>query len=233
MRHLLLFLLAWSLPIAAITAADARTEAPHVAVLRLEDALSAFKMYTIGRDKLKKEVAQGQAKIDEIDERLKSLDQRLRLLNPDSDEFGKLQLEFETLKLQEKMMYERGNEQVHRKGAQLIKESYAAMRTILASFCQDHGIKLVHLAPNPDLEGTDSKEIHQALFAQDVLYFDPSLDITDAFIPYLNEHWSAQPAASGGAGTGATTTTTTAPTPAPSPAPGLPPAPAPPAPSVK
>ncbi len=66
-----------------------------------------------------------------------------------------------------------------------MKGCYAAIRASLQAYCPANGIKLVHLAPNPDPEGADNQELNQALMMQSVLYFDPVLDITDAFIPFL------------------------------------------------
>jgi Skp family chaperone for outer membrane proteins len=170
--------------------AEAKPEAPRIAVLRLEDTLTAFKQYTTGMEKLKKEVAEGQAQIKALEDRLQELDSRIQVIKPENPEFAKLTEEFEVTKLKEQIMVKRGNEDIDKRRAGLVKDSYASLRANLTTFCQEKGIKLVHLAPNPDLQAPTNKELNQQLFAQSVLYFDATLDITDAFIPYLNEHWN-------------------------------------------
>lgn len=177
----------------AITAgaADAKPEAPRIAVLRLEEAMLAFKGYNGGMEALKKDVAEGQAQIKKMEEKLQELDSKLQVLQQDSPAFAKTQEEFETLNLRRKMTVERGNQDIARRRAKLLKDGYAGLRVHLKSFCQERGIKLVHLAPNPELQGTDNKELNLQLFTQGVLYYDTTLDITEAFVPYLNERWSA------------------------------------------
>ncbi|MBA3709116.1 MAG: OmpH family outer membrane protein [Planctomycetes bacterium] len=165
-------------------------EAPRIAVLRLEDTLTGFKQYTAGMDRLKKEVAEGQAAIKALEDRLQVLDGQIQVIKPDSPEFLKATEEFEVTKLKEQMMVKRGNEDIDKRRAVLVKEAYTSLRAQLSAFCQERGIKLVHLAPNPELQALTNKELNQQLFAQSVLYYDASLDITDAFIPYLNEHWT-------------------------------------------
>ncbi len=161
-------------------------------MLRLQDTLLGFKMYADGMAKLKQEHAERKAKIESIEERMRDLDGKLQVLNKDSDAYATAALELKSLEVEDKMSAERGTQVLAGKRAALAKESFATMRGILRSFCQDHGIKLVHLAPNADIQGADYHEIDQALMSQTVLYFDPALDITDAFVPYLNEHWAAQ-----------------------------------------
>ncbi|MBA2479642.1 MAG: OmpH family outer membrane protein [Planctomycetes bacterium] len=176
---------------ATVQGAEAKPEAPRIAVLRLEDAMTAFKQYKEGMEKLKKEVAEGQAAIKAMEDRLQELDSRIQVMKPDSADFAKITEEFEVTKLKEQMMVKRGNEDIDRRRANLVRESYASVRAQLSAFCQERGIKLVHLAPNPELQAQNNKELNLQLFAQSVLYYDATLDITDAFIPYLNEHWNA------------------------------------------
>ncbi len=66
-----------------------------------------------------------------------------------------------------------------------------------AASARTSGIKLVHLAPNADIQGADYHEIDQAPMARTVLYFDPALDITDAFVLSTSmSNWAAQAAKS-------------------------------------
>ncbi len=172
-------------------AGSPRGDGPRVAVLRLADVLLGFKMYTDGIAGLKKERDDGQTMIDALQERMKSLDSTLQVLNRDSDLYASDQLEFEQLKVKVKMIAEHGTQLLSNRRANLVRSCYASVRTCLQAYCQANGIKLVHLAPNPDLEGADNQELNQALMMQSVLYYDPALDITDAFIPFLNERWNA------------------------------------------
>jgi Skp family chaperone for outer membrane proteins len=177
-------------------AADNKPEAPRIAVLRLADALPAFKMYSSGMDKLKKDLAEGQAKIKQLEDHLQDLEGKLQVMKKDSPNYKELSEEFEVTKLRGKMLLDNGNDDLSRRHIALMTDVFATLRASLATFCQERGIKLVHLAPRPDLNARDGKELDQALSAQTVLYFDPSLDITDAFVVYLNQQWEANGAKS-------------------------------------
>jgi Skp family chaperone for outer membrane proteins len=194
MRFLVALFLGALLAASPAYGADAGSPAgdgPRVAVLRLADVLLGFKMYTDGIAGLKKDRDDGQTKIDALQERMKSLDGSMQVLNRDSDLYASDQLEFEQLKVKVKMIAEHGTQLLSNRRANLVRSCFASVRTSLQAYCQANGIKLVHLAPNPDLEGADNQELNQALMMQSVLYYDPALDITDAFIPFLNERWNA------------------------------------------
>jgi Skp family chaperone for outer membrane proteins len=174
--------------ITAPVASAADTEAPRIAVLRLYDVMIGFTRYTAGKDKIKADMAGGQAKIHTMEERMDQLHTATDSLKPESDAYAKAELEFEQTKIAVKQMVDRGNADIQAKHMALIKDCYARLHDCLADYCKEKGIKLVHLAPNPDIDAQNPQELSNELFMQDVLYFDPSYDITDAFIPYLNAH---------------------------------------------
>jgi Skp family chaperone for outer membrane proteins len=176
------------LVITAPVASAADSEAPRIAVLRLYDVMVGFTRYTAGKDKIKSDMAGGQAKIHAMEERMDQLKTTTDSLKPESDAYAKAELEFEQTKIAVKQMVDRGNADIQAKHMALIKDCYARLHACLADYCKEKGIKLVHLAPNPDIDAQNPAELSNELFMQDVLYFDPSYDITEAFIPYLNAH---------------------------------------------
>lgn len=179
-------LLALTFPAAQAVEATPKGAAPKIAVLRLEDVLRQSKSYLIGMEGWNKQKAEAQASITAIDEQLKRLDGQLQVLKPDSENFGKLQEELEVLKLKKKVGFDRARAELERRQVALVKDSFKQMRQALAGFCQERGIMLVHLAPDPDLGAPTFNDVVQELGMKTVLYFDPALDVTDAFIAYLN-----------------------------------------------
>ena len=189
MPRLLLALAAFvalTLPTVQAVEATPKGAAPKIAVIRLEDVLRQSKSYLAGMEGWKKQQAEAQASITAIDEQLKRLDGQLQVLKPESENFGKFQEELEVLKLKKKVGYDRARAELERRQVALVKESFRQMRQALAAFCQERGIMLVHLAPDPDLGAPTFNEVQLELGLKSVLYFDPSLDVTDAFVTYLN-----------------------------------------------
>ena len=188
MRRLLAALLLLAvLPLAHLAAADIpKSAAPKIAVLRLEEVLRQSKVYVAGMELWKKKQAEAQAAMVAIDEQIGRLQGQLQVLKPDSENYAKFSEELEILKLKKKMAYDAARAALERSQVALVKDAYHQMRTALGSFCQERGIMLVHLAPDPDLGAPTFNEVQLELGLKSVLWYDASLDITDSFVQYLN-----------------------------------------------
>ncbi len=174
----------WCAP--AAQAGDAA--APKIAVLRLEDLMGSAKVFTIGMDKVKKSGAEANAQVKAMDEDLQKLEGQMQVLKQGSPKFSEANEAFETLKLKRKLFIDRVTADIDHTRVVLIRQVFAGMREKLAAFCKERGIMIVHLAPNPDLGAPSATEIQVQLGFQTVLYFDPSTDITDAFLAYLDKN---------------------------------------------
>jgi Skp family chaperone for outer membrane proteins len=180
------FLIAAFLTFAGMSAGQAADAAPKIAVLRLEEVLRKSKSYADGMEGWKKQQAEAQALIAGIDEQLKQLEGQLQVIKSDNENYAKFQEQFEVLKLKKKISYERARGELERHQVALVKEAYRQVHASLQSFAQERGIMLVHLAPDPDLGAPTFNEVQLELGLKSVLFYDPSLDITDAFIQFLN-----------------------------------------------
>ena len=176
----------------SLTAAEvAKPAAPKIGVLRLEEVLRQSKTYLSGMDGWKKAQAEAQANITAIDEQIKRLEGQLQVINQQSENFAKFQEELEILKLKKKIGFERARAELEKRQVALVKDAYRQMHTALGSYCQERGIMLVHLAPDPELGAPSFNEVQLELGLKSVLYFDPSLDITESFVQFLNSDRAA------------------------------------------
>ena len=176
----------------SLTAAEvAKPAAPKIGVLRLEEVLRQSKTYLSGMDGWKKAQAEAQANITAIDEQIKRLEGQLQVINQQSENFAKFQEELEMLKLKKKIGFERARAELEKRQVALVKDAYRQMHTALGSYCQERGIMLVHLAPDPELGAPSFNEVQLELGLKSVLYFDPSLDITESFVQFLNSDRAA------------------------------------------
>jgi len=171
----------------------AKPAAPKIGVLRLEEVLRQSKTYLAGMDGWKKAQAEAQANITAIDEQIKRLDGQIQVVNQQSENFAKFQEELETLKLKKKLGFDRARAELEKRQVALVKDAYRQMHTALANYCQERGIMLVHLAPDPELGAPSFNEVQLELGLKSVLYFDPSLDITESFVQYLNSDGANKP----------------------------------------
>ncbi len=175
-----------------IHAAEAgKVAAPKIGVLRLEEVLRQSKAYLAGMEGWKKAEAEARTAIAAIDEQLKRLDGQIQVINQQNENFAKFQEEIETLKLKKKLGLDRARAELERRQVGLVKDAYRQMRAALTTYCQERGIMLVHLAPDPELGSPNFNEVQLELGLKSVLYFDPSLDITESFVQYLNSDAAA------------------------------------------
>lgn len=185
-----------SVPLAA---ADAGRPAPKIGVLRLAEVLNGAKLYRDGTDQLKRDDAEFRAELKKMDERLQQLDGQLQVLTPASDKYASIQEEFETLKLKRKLSAERASADIQRKHVALVKRTHRALRAALRAFCEERGVMLVLLAPNPELTAPTLQDVQLEMGLQSVLYYEPSNDITEAFLPFFNARGEAPAAPAAGA----------------------------------
>ena len=93
--------------------------------------------------------------------------------------------------------------------AEAVVSSYEEIHAQLKRFAGEKGLKLVFQLPPGKLQTSSMQELLMQLGQQGVLYAEPALDITEAFLAYLNAQVAAEgaapapaPAAATGPGTG-------------------------------
>lgn len=188
MRLLLIMLFACC---TAGIAAENVAAGPTIACLRLEEVIRTCKQYASRTETLSQEQGEAKKALKEMDEQLQQLDNQLKVLSRTNERFPKVQEDFEVLKLRQKLYAERAQTGIERRHVAIIKETYAALRQLLKEFCKERGIKLVHLAPNPDLKAPSMMEVQLELGLQSVLFADENLDITVDFIAFVNGKFAA------------------------------------------
>lgn len=178
-------------------AAEAKpTAAVRIAVLRLDETIRNSKFYLTRLEQLKKDQAEAQAALKKMEEQLQAYDNQLQVLSQGSDKFVQIQEELETTKVKRELLVKRTKGGLDRRHGVLLKETFDQLRGHLKEYCKEQGIMLVTLAPNPELVAPNSTDVQMQLGLQTSLYFDPSLDITEAFIAFANGR-SASDAATG------------------------------------
>jgi Skp family chaperone for outer membrane proteins len=165
---------------------------PRIAVLRLDEAIRNSKLYSTRLEALRKEKTDAESQLKQMDEQLQQLDNGLQGLNPTNDRYAKMSEDFEVLKLKRKMVADRARGDLDRRHAQLLKQTYDSLRGQLKDYARDNGIGLVELVPNAELQAASSTDVQLQLGLQSVLYYDPALDITEAFIGYANGRFAAE-----------------------------------------
>ena len=176
---------------AAIVPATASVSGPDQAVLRLDEVIKNSKLYQVKYEQLKREQGEVEAQLKQMGEQLATLNGKLEVLSPTSEKFALTEEEFQVLKVKRELLTKRAGKFLDRSHGALLKECYAVLRGHLAAFAKERRIKLVVMAPNPDLPNGSSNELLMQLGMQSALYYDAALDITEPFIVFANSRFAA------------------------------------------
>lgn len=180
MRHLLIALLCT----ASLVAADGPSGA--IAVVNLEVVLNHAKLFTARLERVKKEGAEAERQLDEMDKQEKVMKAQLDLLSKSKPEYAQLVERLEIARLQRKLFTERTRVSLERSQAEAVASSYAEIQAQLKLFAGEKGLKLVFQLPPGKLPTSSMQELLMQLGQQGVLYAEPALDITDVFLAHLN-----------------------------------------------
>jgi Skp family chaperone for outer membrane proteins len=189
---LLLVLCACTVSTFAGDAGASPTSGPDYAVLRLDEALRTSKVYLARLDQLKKDKGEVDAHLKQMEEQLQKLNGSLEVLSPLSEKFAQAQEEREVLKVKSELLAKRSRALLDRRHGALLKETFDVLRGHLAAFAKERRIRLITLAPNPEMPNGGSNDILMQLGMQTALYYDKSIDITDDFIAFANGRYAAE-----------------------------------------
>jgi len=187
MRHLLIAL------ICCCVSGLAAGEGPSgsIAVVNLEAVLNNAKLFTARLERVKKEGAEAERQLDDMDKQEKAIKAQLDLMSKSKPEFAQLQEKLEISRLQRKLFTERTRTSLERSQAEAVAASYEDIRGQLKVFAGEHGLKLVLQLPPGKLPTASMQELLMQLGQQSVLYADPALDVTEAFLAYVNARFAA------------------------------------------
>ena len=177
----LFVLCAMSLSFMSLSAPSAETKGPDIAVLRLDEVIRNSKLYLARVDQLKKDKAEAEAQLKQMEEQLQALENKLQVLSPTSEKFAQAQEDLEVIKVKRELLVKR---------VKFLLERRHVARGHLSAFAKERSIRLVTLAPNPDLPNLSSNDMQMQLGLQVALYYDSSLDITEAFIAFANSRYT-------------------------------------------
>jgi Skp family chaperone for outer membrane proteins len=169
----------------ALVAAEPATSAPKIAVLRLEEVLNQSRPWQEAQVVWKQAKADIEKQLGEMEEAIKQREGQLQILKPESEQYPRIQEEVETLKLRRKMKIDRFRADLDRKRLVVVRTSFTGLMEKLKQFCQEKGVKIVHLQPSMELNAPNAADVLMELATKSVLYADPETDITEAFLRYL------------------------------------------------
>jgi Skp family chaperone for outer membrane proteins len=190
-----------------------------IAVVSLEAIFNNYKPFMLGEEGLHKESQQFGDKMGEFDEQLKQLDNSLHAVKENDPRHPKLEEDFETLKVKQKLFSEHFRTIYSAHAIELADKTFQKLGKLLEEYAHENGIMVVEQALKPSAHGRTIDDVLNQIEQHAVLYADPSLDITKPFLAYVNDRYAAEAAQSPTPPPVTDPGTTATPTPAPNSAP--------------
>jgi len=190
-RNILMLLLALVAASAgALPAAEEESEgatAPRVGVLYLERVFDESRLVEMRSDELRQAGGAVKAQVDQLNQEIDRKQSELSTYHSSTEKHQALKDEIELLALRRKLYVERHKERLDVMELNLLRQSYLDIRLLLNEYCDKQGIAMVFLAPSGNLQASRPEQLQLRLATQNILYHRAGLDITDAFLAYLDE----------------------------------------------
>ncbi len=166
---------------------------PVVALVNLERVLNNLDELQARNAELQAWVDERQKTIRELEAQVKDKVTRLQILPPDSPEYARLQEEALRTRVDAEFQAKFRDEMLSRKQGQVNRALFDKVRDGLRRFSEQRGYNLV-LSHDGDIEilGEEGNlAVTRQIAARRILYTDPSLDVSDELLQFLNNEWKA------------------------------------------
>ncbi|HUS48179.1 MAG TPA: OmpH family outer membrane protein [Phycisphaerae bacterium] len=121
----------------------------------------------------------------------KDLEQELRGLDPESDQYEKRQVELEKMRADNDNWWQLQERQLQRWYVKVTKEVYQKIIVAVAQVADERGAQLVLYKSHLGLVGQDVTLVMEQISRRSVLYSESSVDVTAAVLTRLNDQYHA------------------------------------------
>jgi len=132
---------------------------------------------------------------EKIEKANRSLQEELK---PGTDEFRARRKQIALMEAELQWFVESEGQKVEKGLAESLRSIYADIQTVVREIAQEKGVDIVLAADQLPAETPDSaNQVRQHILLQKVLFWNPSVDLTDEVITRLNTRYKASAPASG------------------------------------
>lgn len=135
-----------------------------------------------------------ETEFDERKEKIKSMQDELKLLLPDSDQYSEKNKALMQFQIDTEVWAKMMDMDQQRKQKTANKELFDKIEAAVADIAKDRGYTLVissHTPEIPDIEAIDVNTLNALLLQRTVLFNDPKLDITQDVVIALDKAYTA------------------------------------------
>jgi len=162
-------------------------EGNRIGVLYLEEVFQSSVLVENRSVKLRERVQDANAAVKAKEEELKKLQDRIKLTSEESPERPRLIEDYKVLELRVKLFRERQSRTLQTYEADLLRQSYRELKTLIRDFSEERDFSLIFLMPDPEIKSEQTQPVRMEIAQHTVLYHDPDMDITDDFIEFANQ----------------------------------------------
>lgn len=187
---------------AAPAAAPASPAAVRIGSIDMDRVFKDYKKVKFTSEQLKSDALAKQAELQKLMAQMRQIAQELEGMAPGQPDFKAKETEITKLKAQLEAERESAQADFARREAEALATIYKEVQEMTAAVARQQAMTYVVKVSSEPVTGSDPNSVMAAM-ARSVVYFDPSMDVTNRVVYYLNQRYEA----AGGAAPAATSNT--------------------------
>lgn len=183
---------------AAKPAAPQQAAAPpapaRIACIDMERVFKEYKKFKFTTEQFKADATTKQGELTRLGSQMKELAAKLEGLNPGGADFKATESEMTRLRVQYEAEREQAQADFARREAEALATIYKEVQNMTQRVAQSKGFQYVVKVSSEPITGSDPNSVMAAM-ARSIVYYDPSMDVTNLVIVHLNLQYDRSGAA--------------------------------------
>jgi outer membrane protein len=182
-------------PAAAPASPGATAPAPAGAAIRIgsidmDRVFKDYKKVKFTSDQLKGDALAKQGELQKVMAQMRQIAQELEGMAPGAPDYKSKEIEITKLKAQLEAEREQAQADFARREAEALATIYKEVQEMTAAVARQQAMTYVVKVSSEPVTGSDPNSVMAAM-ARSVVYFDPSMDVTNRVVYYLNQRYEA------------------------------------------
>lgn len=162
----------------------------RIGSIDMEQVFKGYKKVEFTSNQLKSDAQAKQAELGKLLSQMQQLGEEMKGLAPGSNDFTAKESEVTRLRATLEAEREQAQTEFARREAEALAQIYREVQDMSAAVAKANGMQYVVKVSNEPITGSDPNSVMAAM-ARSVVYSDPSLDITQVVIKYLNQRYES------------------------------------------
>lgn len=170
-------------------ATSAENPGQGIAVLNLEKVFEESALVAHRSNQLRALGQEVQTRMEALSEEVRNLETELQIRPATHPRHGEFREQFEVAKLRQELYRDRQRSRLQNQEMELLRQSYDDIHQLITEFGREQGFAMIMLLTEGPIEAPNVQTLRIQMGQRTVLYHNPSLDVTEAFITFANSRF--------------------------------------------